>query len=186
MFTHPVLDGASFEAAALGGVQLDQAANFSYAYVSNCDFSQASLYGVIFTGATLISGNTLQASNPGLQEADFSNAYLADADFTGAGGWCHRFAGEVVYVEFGGFVGGWCYWWGCWCRGGRSARSAACTWVTARPGPGLRLVVPRNPGSGGRGGGGGTAVASGPPRPVMGGVSARLSTKPPGPWWTGR
>jgi uncharacterized protein YjbI with pentapeptide repeats len=84
VFTHAVLDGASFEAAALGGVQLDQAANFSYAYVSNCDFSQASLYGVIFTGATLISGNTLQASNPGLQEADFSNAYLADADFTGA------------------------------------------------------------------------------------------------------
>jgi uncharacterized protein YjbI with pentapeptide repeats len=84
VFSHAVLDGASFAAAALGGVQLDQAANFSYAYVSNCDFSQASLYGVIFTGATLISGNTLQATTPGLQEADFSNAYLPDADFTGA------------------------------------------------------------------------------------------------------
>ena len=70
---------------------------------------------------------------------------------------------------------------------GRAVR-AECrlTWVTARPGPGLRPAVPRNPGSGGRGGGGGTGVASGPPRPVTGGVSGRLSTKPPGPWWTGR
>jgi uncharacterized protein YjbI with pentapeptide repeats len=84
VFTHAVLDQASFQAAALGGLQLSQAANFSYAYVSNCDFTQASLYGVIFAGATLVSGNVLQATTPGLQEADFSNAYLPDADFTGA------------------------------------------------------------------------------------------------------
>ena len=75
---------------------------------------------------------------------------------------------------------------GCWCRDGRSARSAACTCAIARPGPGLLPAVPRNPGSGGHGGGGSTAAASGPPRPVMRGVSARPSTKPPGPWWTGR
>jgi hypothetical protein len=61
-----------------------QAADFSSAFVSNCDFAQASLYGVIFTGATLVSGNILEASAPGLQEADFTNAYLPDADFTGA------------------------------------------------------------------------------------------------------
>jgi transposase len=75
---------------------------------------------------------------------------------------------------------------GCWCRGGRSARSAACTCAIPRPGPGLLPAVPRNPGSRGHGGGGSTAAASGPPRPVMRGVSARPSTKPPGPWWTGR
>jgi IS605 OrfB family transposase len=27
-------------------------------------------------------------------------------------------------------------WWGCWCRGGRSAPSTGCTWPTARPAPG--------------------------------------------------
>jgi uncharacterized protein YjbI with pentapeptide repeats len=85
VFTQAVLDQASFQAAALGGVQLSQAATFSYAYLSNCDFTQASLYGVNFAGATLVSANILQAgAAPGLQEADFSNAYLPDADFTGA------------------------------------------------------------------------------------------------------
>jgi uncharacterized protein YjbI with pentapeptide repeats len=83
-FTQAVLDQASFRAAALGGVTLSQAANFSFAFVSNCDFTAASLFGVIFAGATLISGNVLQAgAAPGLQQADFSNAYLPDADFTG-------------------------------------------------------------------------------------------------------
>jgi uncharacterized protein YjbI with pentapeptide repeats len=84
VFTHAVLDQASFQAAALGGVKASQAADFSSAFVSNCDFAQASLYGVIFTGATLVSGNILEASAPGLQEANFTNAYLPDADFTGA------------------------------------------------------------------------------------------------------
>jgi uncharacterized protein YjbI with pentapeptide repeats len=85
VFTHAVLDQASFRAAALGGVQLSQAANFSYAFLSNCDFTQASLYGVNFAGATLVSGNILRAdAAPGLQEADFADAYLPDADFTGA------------------------------------------------------------------------------------------------------
>ena len=84
VFTQAVLDQASFRAAALGGVELSQAATFSYAFLSNCDFTQASLYGVIFAGATLVSGNILQAgAAPGLQEADFSNAYLPDADFNG-------------------------------------------------------------------------------------------------------
>jgi uncharacterized protein YjbI with pentapeptide repeats len=85
VFTSAVLDQASFRAAALGGVELSQAANLSYAYVSNCDFTGASLYGVNFAGATLVSENILRAgAAPGLQEADFSNAYLPDADFTGA------------------------------------------------------------------------------------------------------
>jgi uncharacterized protein YjbI with pentapeptide repeats len=84
VFTHAKLDGASFSAAALGGVQLSEAANFSNAFLSNCDFTQASLYGVIFNGATLLSGNTFEATAPGLQEADFSNAYLPGATLTGA------------------------------------------------------------------------------------------------------
>jgi hypothetical protein len=70
--------------------------------------------------------------------------------------------------------------------GGRSARSAGCTCVIPRPGPGRLPAAPPGAGSGGRGGGGSTAAASGPPRAVMGGGSARPSTKPPGRWWTGR
>jgi hypothetical protein len=72
------------------------------------------------------------------------------------------------------------------CPGGRSARNAACTCATARPGPVLLPAVPRNPGSRVHGGGGSTAVASGPSRPGIPGVFARPSTKPPGPCWTGR
>jgi uncharacterized protein YjbI with pentapeptide repeats len=84
VFNHAKLDQASFYAAALGGVELNEAANFSNAFLSNCDFTQASLYGVIFNGATLLSGNTFQTTAPGLQEADFTNAYLPGATFTGA------------------------------------------------------------------------------------------------------
>lgn len=84
VFNHAKLDQASFYGAALGGVKLSEAANFSNAFLSNCDFTQASLYGVIFNGATLLSGNTFEATAPGLQEADFTNAYLPGATLTGA------------------------------------------------------------------------------------------------------
>jgi uncharacterized protein YjbI with pentapeptide repeats len=97
VFTKAVLDQVSFRAAALGGVQLNQAANFSFAFISNCDFTQASLYGVIFAGATLVSGNILQAgAAPGLQEADFSDAYLPDADFSGTSLQGAKFDGAFV------------------------------------------------------------------------------------------
>jgi hypothetical protein len=68
--------------------------------------------------------------------------------------------------------------------GSAEVGSVTCTCATPRPGPGLRPAVPRDPDSGDHGGGGGTAVASGAPRPVVGGVSARPSMKPPGRWWT--
>src|SRR6202035_924971 len=58
-----------------------QAANFSSAWISNCDFTGANAYGASFAEATLISGNILTTS---LQESNFSNAYLSGADFTGA------------------------------------------------------------------------------------------------------
>jgi uncharacterized protein YjbI with pentapeptide repeats len=82
-FIGAVLDQANFSGATLGGVKLTEAADFSYAFLSNCDFTQAGLYAVIFSGATLISGNVL-ADGTNLQEADFSDAYLPNADFTGA------------------------------------------------------------------------------------------------------
>jgi uncharacterized protein YjbI with pentapeptide repeats len=83
LFTNAVLDQANFAGAALGGIAGTQAANFSAAWISNCNFTQANAYGVIFAGATLVSGNMLNdATN--LQEADFSDAYLPYADFTGA------------------------------------------------------------------------------------------------------
>jgi uncharacterized protein YjbI with pentapeptide repeats len=81
-FTYAVLDQADFTASALGGVQGEQAADFSFAYLSSCDFDQANLYGVKFPEATLI-GNTLK-TGANLQQTDFTNAYLPSADFTGA------------------------------------------------------------------------------------------------------
>ncbi len=83
VFTDAVLDQAIFVASALGGVQKSQAANFSDAFISNCDFTQANLYGVLFAGATLVEDNKLQTGT-NLQETDFSNAYLPNADFSGA------------------------------------------------------------------------------------------------------
>ena len=83
VFTRAVLDQADFGGAALGGVVSDEAATFANAFFSNCDFSQANLYGVIFAGATMIGLNKL-AGAANLQQADFSGAYLPTADFTGA------------------------------------------------------------------------------------------------------
>ena len=78
-----VLDQVSFQASALGGVQLSQAAAFTNAFISNCNFTQANLYAVNFAGATLLSGNILSGAT-NLQETDFSGAYLPNADFTRA------------------------------------------------------------------------------------------------------
>ena len=84
MFTFAKLDDANFVGAALGGVsRIITRPLFSFAYVSNCDFTQANMYGVGFAGATLMGDNKLSGSS-NLQESDFSNAYLANADFTGA------------------------------------------------------------------------------------------------------
>ena len=59
-FTEAVLDRTRFTDAALGGVsQSAAAADFSYAFLSNCSFGGANLYGVLFVGATLLSGNIL-------------------------------------------------------------------------------------------------------------------------------
>jgi uncharacterized protein YjbI with pentapeptide repeats len=81
-FTRAVLDQVRFP-AALGGVSLNQAADFSYAFISNCDFTGSNLYGVSFANATLLGGNVL-AGATSLQQASFANAYLPNADFTGA------------------------------------------------------------------------------------------------------
>ena len=83
VFTRAVLDQANLRGATLGGGTKSLAANFSFAFISNCDFTQANMQGVIFAGATLVSGNILQDRTI-LEEADFSGAYLPNADFTGA------------------------------------------------------------------------------------------------------
>jgi uncharacterized protein YjbI with pentapeptide repeats len=82
-FTHAVLDQADFTGVTLAGTKSTRAADFSSAWISNCEFTEANCYGVIFAGATLISGNTLNGATS-LQESDFSDAYLPYADFTGA------------------------------------------------------------------------------------------------------
>ena len=78
-----VLDQVSFHGAVLGGMTSDQAAIFSSAWISNCDFSDANAYAVVFAGATLVGGNTLTGALD-LQESDFSGAYLPNTSFNGA------------------------------------------------------------------------------------------------------
>jgi uncharacterized protein YjbI with pentapeptide repeats len=57
-FTEAVLDQTRFTDAALGGVsQSTAAADFSYTFLGNCSFAGANLYGVLFVGATPLSGN---------------------------------------------------------------------------------------------------------------------------------
>jgi uncharacterized protein YjbI with pentapeptide repeats len=81
-FTHADLEQTTFIGAALGGVDEVPAADFSYAYLGNCDFTAANLFGVVFANATLIDSNLKASAN--LLETDFSNAYLLAADFTDA------------------------------------------------------------------------------------------------------
>jgi uncharacterized protein YjbI with pentapeptide repeats len=82
-FIRAVLDQTTFVGSALGGVEGSPPADFSFAFISNCDFSQSNLYGVTFAGATLISENKLKGA-PNLQQTDFSGTYLPGADFTRA------------------------------------------------------------------------------------------------------
>jgi uncharacterized protein YjbI with pentapeptide repeats len=83
VFTEAALEQASFTSAALGGVTRTEAAILSFAFVSNCVFTGANMYGVVFAGATLLSGNTLTGTTS-LEQADFSTCYMPSADFTGA------------------------------------------------------------------------------------------------------
>jgi uncharacterized protein YjbI with pentapeptide repeats len=82
VFTSAKIVGCNFVGAALGGIRGSGAAKFSYSYIASCDFSQADLFGVVFSGATMITNTLNSAAN--LQEADFSNAYMPATDFSGA------------------------------------------------------------------------------------------------------
>ena len=83
VFTSTVLEQTDFTSAVLGGVQSEQNAVLSFAFISNCTFTRANLYGVDFSSATLVSGNTLTGAAD-LEEANFADAYLPGADFTNA------------------------------------------------------------------------------------------------------
>jgi uncharacterized protein YjbI with pentapeptide repeats len=83
VFTRAKINETTFIGAALGGVSQNQGAAFSFAYLANCDFSQANLFGATFAGATLVGSSNLGDSS-NLQETDFANAYLPNVDFTGA------------------------------------------------------------------------------------------------------
>jgi uncharacterized protein YjbI with pentapeptide repeats len=83
IFTRAKLNETTFVGTALGGVSQNQGAVFSFAFVGNCDFSQANLFGASFANATLLGSISL-GDSANLQESDFSNAYLQAVDFTGA------------------------------------------------------------------------------------------------------
>ena len=81
-FVQATLDQTDFTGTTLDGADRTEAANFSYACLSNCDFTGAGLYAVICTGATLIELTLSGGVN--LQQADFSDAYLPNTVFTHA------------------------------------------------------------------------------------------------------
>ena len=81
-FTQAALEQADFSGAVLGGLQKEESAHFSYAFLSNCTFDQANLFGVHFPGATLLENVFTDVAD--IQQADFTNAYLPSGDFTSA------------------------------------------------------------------------------------------------------
>ena len=81
-FTQAALEQADFSGAVLGGLQKEESAHFSYAFLSNCKFDQANLFGVHFPGATLLENLFTNVAD--IQQADFTNAYLPSGDFTSA------------------------------------------------------------------------------------------------------
>ncbi len=83
VFTSAVLEQTDFSSAVLGGVASEPNAVLSFAFISNCTFTGANLYGVDFSSATLVSGNKLTGAAD-LEEANFADAYLPGADFTNA------------------------------------------------------------------------------------------------------
>jgi uncharacterized protein YjbI with pentapeptide repeats len=83
-----LLEGAKFHAAKLSPIgevpdsPPPNAANLSYAYLLDADFSDANLQGVNFAYSFLY-GEAATLSGASLAQADFSNAFLAEIDFTG-------------------------------------------------------------------------------------------------------
>jgi uncharacterized protein YjbI with pentapeptide repeats len=81
-FTQAALEQVDFSGAVLGGLQKEESAHFSYAFLSNCTFDQANLFGVHFPGATLLENVFTDVAD--IQQADFTDAYLPSGDFTSA------------------------------------------------------------------------------------------------------
>ncbi len=84
VFVGATFNQTDFRRAQLGGLKLSAAAIFSYAYLTNVDFTQANLFGVSFAFASLFGASTRIKEAATIEQADFTNAYLEGIDLSGA------------------------------------------------------------------------------------------------------
>jgi uncharacterized protein YjbI with pentapeptide repeats/RimJ/RimL family protein N-acetyltransferase len=83
VFVGAVLQGVNFSQAQLGGLSKTAAANLSYAYLPNVNFTKANLFGVSFAFASLFGAGSSLSNATSLEQADFSNAYLEGINLAG-------------------------------------------------------------------------------------------------------
>ncbi len=84
VFVGATFNQNNFRMAQLGGLKQSAAALFSYAFLTNVDFTQANLFGVSFAFASLFGASTQIKEAATIEQADFTNAYLEGIDLGGA------------------------------------------------------------------------------------------------------
>jgi uncharacterized protein YjbI with pentapeptide repeats len=103
--TGATLDSADLTLASLGGSPNDPPAILAYALMGNGTLTNANLFGVNFTAATIYGGETKLNSAATLEQADFSNAYLEAISFNGSNLKGARFDGAcLIGTDFTGAV----------------------------------------------------------------------------------
>jgi uncharacterized protein YjbI with pentapeptide repeats len=103
--TGATLDSADLTLASLGGSANDPPAILAYALMGNGILTNANLFGVNFTAATIYGGETKLNSAATLEQADFSNAYLEAISFNGSNLKGARFDGAcLIGTDFTGAV----------------------------------------------------------------------------------
>jgi uncharacterized protein YjbI with pentapeptide repeats len=80
-FIYSVVEDGCFQSAQLGGLDVQAAADFSYAYLSNINLSSANLYAVSMVGVTMFGGETTIGGKAILDLVDLSGAYLVEVNF---------------------------------------------------------------------------------------------------------
>ncbi|MBC7570098.1 MAG: GNAT family N-acetyltransferase [Spirosoma sp.] len=84
VFVGAILQGVNFSQAQLGGLSKTAAADLSYAYLPNVNFTKANLFGVSFAFASLFGASSSLSNAATLEQTDFSNAYLEGINLAGA------------------------------------------------------------------------------------------------------
>jgi uncharacterized protein YjbI with pentapeptide repeats/RimJ/RimL family protein N-acetyltransferase len=84
VFEGAIFQGVDFTSAQLGGLEKTAAADMSFTFMPNVNFSKANLFGVSFAFATVFGALTNMSDAATIEQADFSNAYLEGINLTAA------------------------------------------------------------------------------------------------------